>query len=93
MSGVDINTKNPKSNDTIFTTVGTLEMAQFLLANGVDPTIAKKGNATPLIHAVSGERSYELIRSLIDLGIDVNARTSVNDQNARLMWQKRQSTF
>ena len=81
-NGVDINTKNPNSNGTIFTAVGTLEIAQFLLKNGADPTIVTKSNGNPLRYAISFERSNELIRLLIDLGVDLNIRSTFDGENA-----------
>ncbi|MCH9843897.1 MAG: ankyrin repeat domain-containing protein [Alphaproteobacteria bacterium] len=75
-NGVAINARHPNSNKTIFTTVGTLEIAQFLLNNGADPTILTDDNDTPLMFAVSWERSNELIKLLIDLGVDLHAKSS-----------------
>ena len=75
-NGVDINIQNPKFGDTIFTTVGTLEIAKFLVANGADPTFITKDGDTPLIYAISGERSNELIKFLIDIGVDLHAKSS-----------------
>ncbi|MCH9845510.1 MAG: ankyrin repeat domain-containing protein [Alphaproteobacteria bacterium] len=75
-NGVDINTKKTEGNYTIFSTVGTLEIAQFLVANGADPTFITDDNDTPLMFAVSGEDSNELIKFLIDLGVDLHAKSS-----------------
>ena len=78
-SGVDINFKNPNFNNTIFTIVGTLEIAQFLLANGGDPTIKASNGSTPLMYAISNEGTNELIKFLIDIGVDLNASTAYFD--------------
>ncbi|MCH9852555.1 MAG: ankyrin repeat domain-containing protein, partial [Alphaproteobacteria bacterium] len=75
-NGVDINMQNPKFGNTIFSSAGTLEIAQFLIANGADPTVVTNSGATPLIHAISGEDSNELIKLLIDLGVDLHAKSS-----------------
>ena len=75
-NGVDINMRNPKFDQAIFYAVSTLEIAQFLLANGADPNILSNGNATPLMSAISGEDSNELIKFLIDLGVDLHAKSS-----------------
>ncbi|MCH9852195.1 MAG: ankyrin repeat domain-containing protein [Alphaproteobacteria bacterium] len=75
-NGVAVNARNPNSNKTIFTTVGTLEIAQFLLANGADPTIVMKNGTTPLIYAIHGEDSNELIKFLIDIGVDLHVKSS-----------------
>ena len=73
-NGVDINTRSPNSNKTIFSSVGTLEIAQLLLANGADHTIIANDGETPLIQAVTRERSNELIKFLIDSGVDLHAK-------------------
>ena len=76
-NGVDINTRNPNNHETIFSSVGTLEIAQFLLANGADHTVVTNRGATPLIYAISGESSNELIKFLIDIGVDLHANPSI----------------
>ncbi len=73
-NGVDINTRSPNSNKTIFSSVGALEIAQFLLENGADHTIITNDGVTPLIQAVTRERSNELIKFLIDSGVDLHAK-------------------
>ena len=73
-NGVDINTRSPNSNKTIFSSVGTLEIAQLLLANGADHTIIANDGETPLIQAVTRELSNELIKFLIDSGVDLHAK-------------------
>ncbi|MCH9852286.1 MAG: ankyrin repeat domain-containing protein [Alphaproteobacteria bacterium] len=75
-NGVAINAKETEGNYTIFSTVGTLEIAQFLVANGADPTFITDDNDTPLMFAVSGEDSNELIKLLIDLGVDLHVKSS-----------------
>ncbi len=72
--GIDVNIKNQKWGTTIFSSVGTLEIAQLLLANGADPTIVSNKGATPLIYAIFWERSNELIKFLIDIGVDLHAK-------------------
>ncbi|MCH9843898.1 MAG: ankyrin repeat domain-containing protein [Alphaproteobacteria bacterium] len=81
-NGVDINMQNPKFGNTIFSSIGTLEIAQFLLKNGADPTIVTKSNGNPLRYAISFERSNELIRLLIDSGVDLNIRSTFDGENA-----------
>ena len=75
-NGVAINTRNSVFDDTIFSSVGTLEIAQFLVANGADSTFVTNDGETPLIYAISGERSNELIKFLIDIGVDLHAKSS-----------------
>ncbi len=74
--GADINAKNPTWSKTIFSYVGTLEIAQLLLANGADPNIISNGGEYPLIHAIKWGRSNELIKFLIDLGMDLHVKSS-----------------
>ncbi|MCH9853279.1 MAG: ankyrin repeat domain-containing protein [Alphaproteobacteria bacterium] len=75
-NGADINAKNPTWGKTIFSYVGTLEIAQLLLANGADPTIIANNGESPLIHAIYWHRSHQLIKFLIDIGVDLHAKSS-----------------
>ena len=73
--GAAINEKNPTWGKTIFSSVGTLEIAKFLISNGADPTIIEKDGATPLMYAIYREASNELIKFLIDMGVDLHAKS------------------
>jgi ankyrin repeat protein len=53
---------------------GQKEVAEFLVANGVDVDIKSKGGITPLHHA-----KYELAKFLIDKGADVNVNSKLDD--------------
>ena len=75
-NGADINAKNPTWGKTIFSYVGTLEIAQLLSANGADPTIIANNGESPLIHAIYWHRSHQLIKFLIDIGVDLHAKSS-----------------
>ncbi|MCH9845169.1 MAG: ankyrin repeat domain-containing protein [Alphaproteobacteria bacterium] len=74
-NGVDVNARNSIYDSTIFTAVGTLEIAQFLLENGVDQNIVRSLNITPLMLAIEWERSNELIKLLIDVGLDLHVKS------------------
>ncbi len=74
--GAAINAKNPTWGKTIFSSVGTLEIAKFLISNGADPNIISSGGEYPLINAIFWKRSTELIKFLIDLGMDLHAKSS-----------------
>ncbi len=75
-NGAVINSKNPKWSKTIFSYVGTLEIAKFLISNGADSNIVTDSHKSPLINTIHWERSNELIKFLIDLGVDLHAKSS-----------------
>lgn len=65
---------------------GSLEKAQWLIDQGLDPDHRDKDGYSPLIYAcLSGiNANLELIRFLIEMGADVNAASSHNESPLRL---------
>ena len=73
---------------------GDLELLQVLLEHGADPNIATYDNITPLMVASgigwvegvtyewSREQTFEVIKLLIELGADVNARDTLDGRTA-----------
>jgi|GEM_PF-1759622 len=73
--GIDVNTKNPNKQGTIFTAGGadTIELIKLLIEHGAELNVKDEWGLTPL-HYVCRKGFVTVAKMMIDAGADVNAQ-------------------
>nr|WP_257945285.1 ankyrin repeat domain-containing protein [Leptospira borgpetersenii] len=85
-NGVDLEIKGELEKTALMWAVsqGNLEMASLLLGKGANPNAKGLVGMSLLIYAVNGdEPDYEIVKLLIDSGVDVNAADRNGDTSLR----------
>ena len=89
--GSDVNATNKKNETTLMKACkkGNIDAMSVLLNAGADPHIADDYGCTLLHHAVTNACSKEVLATIIDQGVDVNATTKNNGTALMIAYHKR----